>query len=128
LSARDANDVKQFNVYLPSELIREVERHAVETGQSLSAIVAAAVTSPVLRLGSARALARSASGFQSGSGLAPFDFAKDAITATLHQVAALAPGSMLAKGMDPSHKALLSVRPDAPSLSRAPKKMGKKET
>ena len=36
--------VKQFNVYLSIETIREVKHHAVETEQSLSAIVETALT------------------------------------------------------------------------------------
>jgi hypothetical protein len=36
--------VKQFNVYLSVETIREVKHHAVETEQSLSSIVEAALT------------------------------------------------------------------------------------
>lgn len=49
--APERRDVKQFNVYLPPELIRAVKHHAVDTERSLSSIVEAALDEYLRRHG-----------------------------------------------------------------------------
>ena len=50
----ERTSVKQFNVYLPVEVIRAVKHHAVDTEQSLSAIVETAISQYLARVTTAK--------------------------------------------------------------------------
>lgn len=49
LAISEIEPLKQFNVYLPADLIRAIKHHAVDTEQSLSAIASAAMTEYLAR-------------------------------------------------------------------------------